>query len=92
MTDREKVVDRIHKAIDVGVCVDLFMDILSLLKEQAPMQVVRKQIKRENSDGSIDYFVEWYCPHCNSLILRGFDNTSIKFCYKCGKPILWEGR
>ena len=32
--DGEKVVERIHEAIDTGVCVDLFMDILALLKEQ----------------------------------------------------------
>lgn len=65
------------------------------LKEQEavmPKQIVRKQCKKEHDDGSIDYFAEWYCPHCNMLILRGFDNPSIKFCYKCGKPILWEGR
>ena len=63
-----------------------------LLKEQEAKQIVRKQCKKEHEDGSIDYFAEWYCPHCNMLILRGFDNPSIKFCYKCGKPILWEGR
>ena len=34
MPDREKVIERIHEAIDMGVCVDLFMDILALLKEQ----------------------------------------------------------
>jgi len=61
-----------------------------LLKEQEAKQIVRKQCKKEHEDGSIDYFAEWYCPHCNMLILRGFDNPSIKFCYKCGKPILWE--
>ena len=62
-----------------------------LLKEQnEPKQIIRKQCKKEHEDGSVDYFAEWYCPHCNSLILRGFDNPSIKFCYKCGKPILGE--
>lgn len=34
MPDREKVIERIYEAIDVGVCVDLFMDVLELLKEQ----------------------------------------------------------
>ena len=68
-------------------------DALALLKEQEePKQIVRKQCKKEHEDGSIDYYAEWYCPHCNLLILRGFDNPSIKFCYKCGKPVLWEGR
>lgn len=65
---------------------------IELLKEQEAKHVIRKQCKKEHNDGSIDYFAEWYCPHCNMLILRGFDNPSIKFCYKCGKPILWEGR
>ena len=66
---------------------------IELLKEQEePKQIIRKQCKTEHSDGSVDYFAEWYCPHCNMLILRGFDNPSIKFCYKCGKPIAWEGR
>ena len=66
---------------------------IELLKEQIePKQIIRKQCKTEHPDGSVDYFAEWYCPHCNMLILRGFDNPSIKFCYKCGKPIVWEGR
>ena len=34
MRDREKVIERIRDAIDYGVCVDLFMDILELLREQ----------------------------------------------------------
>ena len=71
---------------------EMLKAVLAMLKEQEPKQIVRKQCKKEHEDGSIDYFAEWYCPHCNMLILRGFDNPSIKFCYKCGKPILWEGR
>ena len=63
---------------------------LELLKEQEPKQIICKQEKCENSDGSINHFAEWYCPHCNMLILRGFNDPSIKFCYRCGKPILWE--
>ena len=43
MPDREKVIERIHDAIDYGVCVELFMDILALLKEQ------EEQIKK-NTD------------------------------------------
>ena len=59
------------------------------LEEQEPKQIIRKQKKCGNSDGSINHFAEWYCPHCNMLILRGFNDPSIKFCYRCGKPILW---
>ena len=32
--DRGNVIDRIHDAIDAGVCVDMFMDVLELQKEQ----------------------------------------------------------
>lgn len=71
----------------------LCLDALALLKEQEePKQIIRKQCKNEWGDGIIDYFTEFYCPHCNMLIQRGFENSSIKFCYKCGKPILWKGQ
>jgi hypothetical protein len=71
-------------------------DALALLKEQddkdisVPIKIVRKQGKCENSDGSIDYFCEWYCPHCGKLLVRGFDAPRIEFCYKCGKAVKWE--
>ena len=63
---------------------------LALLKEQEPKQIIRKQGKQENSDGSIDYFGEWYCPHCGKLLNRGFDLPWIEFCYKCGGAVKWE--
>lgn len=76
-----------------GRCITaLQADALFLLKEQEPKQIIRKQGKRENSDGSIDYFAEWYCPHCGKLFNRGFDMPWIEYCYKCGKPVLWQRR
>ena len=99
--DREKVIVHLNDCMEasrrdntwVFVRKDIVEDAIALLKEQdEPKQIVRKQCKKEYEDGLIDYFSEWYCPHCKSLIARGFDNRSIKFCYKCGKPILWEGR
>jgi hypothetical protein len=97
MTERkasvQSLIDHIKTAIDVDPWAKEMVE--DLLKEQEavePKQIIRKQCKKEHEDGSIDYFAEWYCPHCNMLILRGFDNPSIKFCYKCGKPILWESR
>lgn len=69
-------------------------DAIILLKEQEmvkPKQIIRKQCKKEYEDGSIDYFAEWYCPHCDSLLVLGFDNKWIQFCPRCGKPITWEG-
>lgn len=108
MIDREKVIKALEHCkdnqhvndcykCDYGgksgmFCIKMIDDALALLKEQEAKPIVRKQCKKENDDGSIDYFAEWYCPHCNMLILRGFDNPSIKFCYKCGKPVLWENR
>lgn len=65
-------------------------DAIELLKEQEPKQIVRKQLKRENSDGSIDYFADWYCPHCEKLLKRGFDAPWMKFCCMCGKAVKWE--
>lgn len=97
MTERkvpvQSLIDHIKTAIDVDPWAKEMAE--ELLKEHEavkPKQIIRKQCKKEHEDGSIDYFAEWYCPHCNMLILRGFDNPSIKFCYKCGKPILLEGR
>ena len=100
MPDREKVIKELENAPNtvkdgfyyLRITHKLRDDALALLKEQKAKQIIRKQCKKEHEDGSIDYFAEWYCPHCNSLIQRGFDAPWIKFCYKCGKPVLWEGR
>lgn len=67
-------------------------DALALLEEQTAKPIIRKQAMREHADGSVDYFAEWFCPHCVSLLLVGFENKWIKFCPRCGKPVLWEGR
>lgn len=49
--DIEKVIERIHEAIDMGVCVDLFMDVLELLKEQEAVELCdrcgRRRLKSE---------------------------------------------
>lgn len=105
MPDREKVIKALECCAYKQNCIkcpyfkgnatcmdDKDKDALELLKEQEPKKIIRKQGKRENSDGSIDFFGEWYCPHCGKLLNRGFDLPWIEFCYKCGKPILWEGR
>ena len=63
---------------------------LKLLKEQEPKQIVRKQGKRENSDGSIEFFAEWHCPHCGMLLNRGFATPWLEFCYNCGRRLIWD--
>ena len=44
MPDRGKVIERINDAIDYGVCVELFMDILDLLKEQEEKNAMMRMI------------------------------------------------
>lgn len=103
MIDAEKIIKALENCVQyMGDCINceylkhtacktsLMIDALAALKEQEPKQIVRKQGKRENSDGSIDYFAEWYCPHCGKLLNRGFDLPWIEFCYKCGKAVKWE--
>ena len=64
-------------------CYNCDVDENGLLKEQeVPKQIVRKQVKRENPDGSVDYFAEWSCPHCGKVLDRAFDAPWIEFCYK----------
>lgn len=74
-----------------GYKCDCIADALAMMKKQEPKQIVRKQGKHENSDGSIDYFAEWYCPHCGKLLNRGFDLPWIEFCHKCGGAVKWNG-
>lgn len=79
--------------IDGNSCeLNLAKEALALLKEQEAKPIIRKQAKKEYEDGSTEYFAEWYCPRCNQLMNRGFDTPWIKYCYNCGKPIIWEGR
>ena len=90
LDDSEATEQTVRFLVEEDLCDKGWDADVALLKEQEAKQIVRKQCKKEHEDGSIDYFAEWYCPHCKQLLLRGFDNPSIKFCYKCGNPILWE--
>lgn len=93
LNNREKVIKKAERimcsTVDRDMIDSFCEDVIDLLKEQEPKQIVRMQEKRENSDGSIDYFAEWYCPHCGKLLKRGFDAPWIEFCYKCGKAVKW---
>lgn len=86
----QSLIDHIKTAVDVDPWAKDMAE--ELLKERKPKQIIRKQVKLSWDDGSVEYFAEWYCPHCKSLLGRGFDNKWIEFCPKCGKPISWEGR
>ena len=80
-----------HDRPNFAFCVvDIASDVLALLKEQR--QVIRKQRQKERPDGAVDCFAEWYCPHCGSLLKRGYEAEWIKYCFKCGRPVTWEGR
>lgn len=65
-------------------------DALVLLKEQEPKKIIRKQMSYEHSDVGITYYAEWSCPHCNKVLQRGFASPWLKYCFKCGNPILWD--
>lgn len=106
MTDREKVIKGLeHCDFGVSDtcyekecpyyqshdCTDeLKNDILVLLKEQEPKKIIRKQMSYEDPDGTITYYAEWHCPHCNKVVRKGYDSPWIKYCFNCGKPILWD--
>lgn len=64
--------------------------IKKLLKEQEPKKIIRKQMSYEHPDGAITYYAEWHCPHCNKVVQKGFDSPWLKYCFNCGKPILWD--
>ena len=71
----------------------LLRDALSLLKEQGKSkQVIRKQCKRQRFDGAVEYYAEWRCPHCDSLLKQGYGAPWVKYCFYCGNPVTWEGR
>ena len=61
-----------------------------MLKEQEPKKIIRKQMSYEDPDGTITYYAEWHCPHCNKVVQKGFDSPWLKYCFNCGKPILWD--
>lgn len=72
-------------------CVEVLnADVLALLKEQEPKKIIRKQMSYEDPDGTITYYAEWHCPHCNKVVRKGYDSPWIKYCFNCGKPILWD--
>ena len=77
--DREKVVERMHEAIDMGVCVDLFMDILELLKERESVKP-----KSKSRHGEYPQIVH-RCGNCNEILYRHY-----KFCPTCGRQVKWE--
>jgi len=74
-------------SLDDGIAVK---DAIALLKEQEPKKIIRKQMSCEDPDGTITYYAEWHCPHCNKVVQKGFGSPWLKYCFNCGKPILWD--
>lgn len=95
MDEKEKLLSEFERIIEVGIVNahhdrNVLQKVREMLEEQEPKLIIRKQGMHENSDGSIDYFALWYCPHCNKLLQRGFCAPWIEHCYKCGKAVKWE--
>lgn len=90
MPDREKVIERIHEAIDTGVCVDLFMDVLELLKEQAhgeTFTVIDTKTGKEADEYNIALHEEWakdlcYCDMDGWAIM---DDGTLLLVDECGR-------
>lgn len=80
MPDMEKVIERIYDAIDYGVCVDLFMDVLELLKEQEAINP--KKFKGYNPPMYTIY--EYECEKCKSPMMN-----KQPFCMGCGRSVKW---
>lgn len=99
MTDLEKVISQVEEEVRLGkhwdesdrtIDMELLENVLLLLKEQEPKKIIRKQMSYEDPDGTITYYAEWHCPHCNKVVQKGFDSPWLKYCFNCGKPILWD--
>ncbi len=96
MTEREKVIKAIeicysekHNCTEcelfyVEDCNDKLMrDVLELLKEQEPKQVI-------GIADSIEGMEVGYCPSCDRAIVnKKIDET--KFCKFCGQAVKWDG-
>lgn len=91
MIDREKVIDRLEKAVmqmhgprrytreDVEELEMAGWDALALLREQEPKMVVQ-------TTSTIR------CPGCGKQITsKGALHKEIKYCWKCGQAVKWDG-
>lgn len=85
MPDRDNTIERIHEAIDMGVCVDLLMDVLELLKEQETKLIC-------NLLGGQPY--EVYCMECMTMLCilgKGKTMNDVKrvfsYCPHCGRTV-----
>lgn len=86
MLDREKVIKEFELFIkeyhpactSEGVELDMFMEVLSLLKEQKAVKPLR-----EHSGGG----TTWWnvCGACRTAI-----NPNDKYCHECGRAVKWE--
>jgi hypothetical protein len=90
MTDREKIIERIHEAIDVGVCVDLFMDVLELLKEQThgeTFTVIDTKTGKEADTYNIALHEDW-AKHLCYCDMEGWaieDDGTLLLVDECGR-------
>lgn len=81
MPDRGKVIEQIHDAIDYGVCVELFLDVLELMKEQ---EAVKPILRREGRNKNYN---DYACPRCDNEVVY-----EQNYCSECGVRFLWKGQ
>lgn len=79
MQKREIIIERIYEAIDTGVCVDLFMDVLDMIVDKKTTDTGKKRIFQCEMCGyglddiflsdEVKYqIMPKYCPNCGRLI------------------------
>lgn len=57
---------------------------------EEPAKPVRVQNGKQNADGSLEVWGEYYCPRCKKMIARGYSQRFPR-CMWCGKAVEWDG-
>ena len=106
MPDKEKAIERIHEAIDMGVCVDLFMDVLAMLKEQQEQIENLKQTAQSMMEGvcllkeqeAVEPYVTGRGESFETAETWWYAcgnchealDVNDKFCRHCGRAVKWN--
>ena len=95
MIDREKVIKAYEDFVNGYECFctsddyeyEMHKAVLALLKEQEAVEPI--PFITTTGEESKNYVV---CGHCKSIKAIMPKDTKQKYCYECGRPVLWEGR
>jgi len=54
-------------------------------EKQSPKRIQRKKV---HNDGTTEVWAEYFCPHCNKMIAKGF-SPHYPHCMWCGNQVEW---